>query len=561
MSSSRFAASSDSATIDRLPQAPDVAAAIATFDWAATSLGPISGWPPFRRTLVDVVLRSRTPVATIWGTDGILIYNDAFARLVGQRHPDILGAPFRQAIADLTPFSHAAIDRVMGGEALYCRDQQTILDPSRADEPAWLTLSCNPIVDDAGTIAGALALVWDTTVQVREREAVDSALRQAQKMEAIGQLTGGVAHDFNNLLTGILGNLDMLSARLAQGETETATSYLEGARSAASRAAGLTHRLLAFSRRQTLMPGAVPVAELLADMAELIGRTVGPAIDVRTRCCKGVWGGFCDYNQLENALLNLAINARDAMPEGGTFLIEAENVTLGTPGPADDYKPGEYVMLAITDSGQGMSAEIVQRAFDPFFTTKPAGQGTGLGLSMVYGFVKQSDGHIDLSSRPGHGTTVRLYIPRHAATDAATQAESAAAPPLDRARPGETILIVDDEPDLCNLIAEMLEELGYAVLEACDAETGLDIVRSAARIDLLVADIGLPGGMNGTRFAEAARSERPGLPVLFVTGFDQADLTVFEATTALLQKPFTFENLQTNVSRLLEASRPNRSDI
>ncbi|KDM67536.1 ATP-binding protein [Acidiphilium sp. JA12-A1] len=378
-------------------------------------------------------------------------------------------------------------------------------------------------------------------------------------MEAIGQLTGGISHDFNNLLTGILGNLDMLATRIEQGDHASAMSYLDGARSAASRAAGLTQRLLTFARRQALAPAAISVATLLDDLHELIDRTVGPAIEVQTLYPPDLRAGFCDRNQLENALLNLAINARDAMPEGGRLTIEASNATLVAPARGQTHTEGDYVRLTITDTGCGMSDAVKDRVFEPFFTTKPAGQGTGLGLSMVYGFIKQSGGHIELASEAGRGTKISLFIPCNQLSGA-TETSDAPAPAPDM-RWDETsglILVVDDEPGLRTLLADMLREQGFSVRMAADAEAALAILRAEPDIDLLIADIGLPGAMNGRQLALAARADRPELPLLFVTGLDETTSSgppFDSAPTAMLRKPFSFGCLHTQVGLLLAHSR------
>lgn len=529
---------------------------IAAFDWARTSLGPITTWPDIRRTTLDLILPSKSAIATLWGADGIMIYNEAYGRFAGRRHPAILGMPIERAWPEMAEFSRSVLDQVHSGLAMRYRDHELILNRNGRPEQVWLNFSCSPIADAAGRIDGVLVIIAETTGRIREYERVEGALRQAQKMEAIGQLTGGISHDFNNLLTGILGNLDMLAARLDQGDRESANSYLDGARSAASRAAGLTQRLLAFSRCQTLTPAPIDVEILLADMQELIGCTVGPAITVASRCEAGVWTPYCDRNQLENALLNLAINARDAMPDGGTLTIEAANATLRSSGMKDGCEPGDYVMLSVTDTGTGMSADTLTRAFEPFFTTKPSGQGTGLGLSMVYGFIKQSGGHIELRNMPCGGVVVRLFLPRRrgAAQPDPLPDRFPCPAPSRLARPGETILIIDDEACLRSVLGDMLGELGFAVLEAQDAETGLGIVRSAARIDLLIADIGLPGRMNGQHLATRARDERADLPVLFMTGFTEGGEPANASAapdTDLLAKPFSFDQLATRIARLL----------
>ncbi|MBS3024903.1 ATP-binding protein [Acidiphilium multivorum] len=532
---------------------------IAGFDWAATPLGPIDTWSAIRRRTVQLICRSDIAIATMWGPEGILIYNDACAALLGRHHPGSLGQPAAQANPRMKRFIRDILARVHAGETVVLHDYSLVSDRGDSPEQIWLSLSYTPILDADGRIDGVHAALTETTNQVREREEVETALRQSMKMEAIGQLTGGISHDFNNLLTGILGNLDMLATRIEQGDHASAMSYLDGARSAASRAAGLTQRLLTFARRQALAPAAISVATLLDDLHELIDRTVGPAIEVQTLYPPDLRAGFCDRNQLENALLNLAINARDAMPEGGRLTIEASNATLVAPARGQTHTEGDYVRLTITDTGCGMSDEVKDRVFEPFFTTKPAGQGTGLGLSMVYGFIKQSGGHIELASEAGRGTKISLFIPCNQLSGA-TETSDAPAPAPDM-RWDETsglILVVDDEPGLRTLLADMLREQGFSVRMAADAEAALAILRAEPDIDLLIADIGLPGAMNGRQLALAARADRPELPLLFVTGLDETTSSgppFDSAPTAMLRKPFSFGCLHTQVGLLLAHSR------
>ncbi len=530
---------------------------IAGFDWAATPLGPIDTWSAIRRRTVQLICRSDIAIATMWGPEGILIYNDACAALLGRHHPGSLGQPAAQANPRMKRFIRDILARVHAGETVVLHDYSLVSDRGDSPEQIWLSLSYTPILDADGRIDGVHAALTETTNQVREREEVETALRQSMKMEAIGQLTGGISHDFNNLLTGILGNLDMLGTRIEQGDHASAMSYLDGARSAASRAAGLTQRLLTFARRQALAPAAISVATLLDDLHELIDRTVGPAIEVQTLYPPDLRAGFCDRNQLENALLNLAINARDAMPEGGRLTIEASNATLVAPARGQTHTEGDYVRLTITDTGCGMSDAVKDRVFEPFFTTKPAGQGTGLGLSMVYGFIKQSGGHIELASEAGRGTKISLFIPCNQLSGA-TETSDAPAPDMRWDETSGLILVVDDEPGLRTLLADMLREQGFSVRMAADAEAALAILRAEPDIDLLIADIGLPGAMNGRQLALAARGDRPELPLLFVTGLDETTSSgppFDSAPTAMLRKPFSFGCLHTQVGLLLAHSR------
>ncbi len=372
--------------------------------------------------------------------------------------------------------------------------------------------------------AAALRALNDTLEQrVAERTEelmhAEEQLRHSQKMEAVGQLTGGLAHDFNNLLAGISGSLELMQTRLAQGRISDLDRYLTGAQGAAKRAAGLTQRLLAFSRRQTLDPKAASINRLVSGMQDLITRSVGPAIHVETAFAGGLWASFVDVGQLENALLNLCLNARDAMPDGGKLTIETANRWFDERAARQrGLEPGQYVSLCVSDTGTGMSPDVIDRAFDPFFTTKPTGQGTGLGLSMVHGFAGQSGGTARIYSELAKGTMICIYLPRHLGEEGVDDdtADVSATP---RSAEHETILVVDDEPLVRMVAVEILEELGYNVLEAGDGPTALKIMNSGRPIDLLVTDVGLPGGMNGRQLADAVRINRPDLRVLFVTGY------------------------------------------
>ncbi|WP_159994074.1 PAS domain S-box protein [Roseomonas sp. 18066] len=402
------------------------------------------------------------------------------------------------------------------------------------------------------------ALTETLEQRVTERTAelmhAEEQLRQSQKMEAVGQLTGGIAHDFNNLLTGVTGNLELLGTRIAQGRLKELDRYIAAAQGAAGRASALTHRLLAFSRRQTLDPRPTDANRLIGGIEELIRRSMGPGISVEVVGAVGLWPTIVDPNQLENALLNLCINARDAMPDGGRLTIETANRWLdGRSGRLRDIPPGQYISLCVSDTGTGMTPEVIAKAFDPFFTTKPLGQGTGLGLSMIYGFTRQSGGQTRIYSEVGKGTMVCMYLPRHLGLAETPEAapELTQAP---RAEVGETVLVVDDEPTVRMLVTEVLEDLGYAALEASDGATGLKLLQSDARIDLLVSDVGLPGGMNGRQMADAARVVRPDLKVLFITGYAE-NAVVGDGHLApgmhVLTKPFSLESLASRIRDLI----------
>jgi PAS domain S-box-containing protein len=385
-------------------------------------------------------------------------------------------------------------------------------------------------------------------------KATEEALRQSQKMEAVGQLTGGIAHDFNNLLTGIVGSLDLMQTRLDQGRTENVARYINAAMTSANRAAALTHRLLAFARRQPLIPKSVDANQLVVSLEDLLRRTIGERIDLGIAASAGLWCTLCDPNQLESALLNLAINARDAMPDGGKLIITTanariDNIDADTPA----LLPGDYIRIDVSDTGTGMSPEVAARAFDPFFTTKPIGQGTGLGLSMIYGFARQSNGHVLIESKLGAGTSVILYLPRHHGDAAMERIASNAAE--EYAATGETVLVVEDEPVVRGVVIEMLHDQGYRVLEATDGPSGLRMLRLNERIDLLVTDVGLPG-MNGRQLADQARETRPDLKILFITGYAEnvaiAD-GFLQPGMEMITKPFDLDNLSQRIRAMVSS--------
>ncbi|KPN05462.1 PAS domain-containing hybrid sensor histidine kinase/response regulator [Xanthomonas arboricola] len=396
--------------------------------------------------------------------------------------------------------------------------------------------------------------------RVRERSAAlllaEEKLRQSQKMEAVGQLTGGLAHDFNNLLTAISVGLELLQTRIEQGKYDRLERYVEMAQSSAARATALTQRLLAFSRRQTLAPTALEVQALVQGMHDIIARTLGPSIALQLRPAADPWKVLVDAPQLENALLNLCINARDAMPDGGELTIAVANRVLDA-GAAQqlDLPIGEYVCLSVQDTGTGMSADVMSKVFEPFFTTKPIGQGTGLGLSMIYGFTRQSGGHVRIDSEVGVGTTMALYLPRFDGVLAQDEAVPATEQPLRSTAPSCTVLLVEDETAIRVLMSEVLSEAGYRVIETAEGSAAVERLRSQETIDLLVTDVGLTGGLNGRQVADAGRQSRPTLPVLFVTGY-AATAAVgagqLEEGMEVLTKPFLAVDLERRVAQLLE---------
>ncbi len=387
-----------------------------------------------------------------------------------------------------------------------------------------------------------------------ELEQARQSLRQSQKMEAVGQLTGGLAHDFNNLLASISGGLQVLKLKLHRGQVAGLERYIEIGESSVRRAASLTQRLLAFSRRQTLDPKPVDINRLIAGMEELVRHSVGPMIELEVLGAHDLWLTKVDPSQLENALLNLCINARDAMmPDGGKLTLVTANEWIDERDARGDMPPGQYISLRVSDTGTGMPPEVVARIFDPFYTTKPLGEGTGLGLSMVYGFVRQSGGQVRVRSEPGHGTSMCLYMPRYRG---AAQAEATADVSPPSSGQGETIVLIEDEHALRAIVEEVLREAGYRVLTAQDGPTGLQILNSDTRVDLLVTDVGLPGGLNGRQVADAARLQRPGLKVLFVTGY--ADTAAvgngrLAAGMEVITKPFEITALTYKVRALIDA--------
>jgi len=706
----------------------EMARRVREFDWAGSALGPPERWSPALKWTVGLVLASGFPKALRWGPELILIYNDAYRPILGDKHPDVLGKPLREVWSEIYHELGPLNEDILAGRrpAFFAEDLQwRVQRRGREWEDARFTLSYSPVPDETapGGIGGVLNTVVETTERVRaeaalraseealielndtleaqvaqkirerdriwrvsedllgvsnfdghflsvnpawtavlgwsedeirsmplselrhpddashseagrarlangvasvrmenrfrhrdgswrwiswnmtaqdgliyvigrhvtaEKEAAEALrraedqLRQAQKMEAIGQLTGGIAHDFNNLLTGILGSLEMLQARIRQGRVGEVGRYVEAAVNSANRAAAVTHRLLAFARRQPLDPRPLDVNQLVASMEDLLRRSIGEAIAMEFSPAPELWPTFCDRNQLETVLLNLAINARDAMPSGGKLVIGTRNTEVDAVAARYlDLKPGEYVCMTVADTGSGMTPEVIARAFDPFFTTKPIGQGTGLGLSMVYGFAKQSGGHVRIESTRGHGATVELYLPRYERTEredaelassagageAGTQAKDAAeVGPAGLSLPaGErvgargastisaTVLVIEDEAAVRDLVLDVLAELGVAAVSASDGPAALKVLRSDQRVDLVVTDVGLPG-MNGRALADAARELRPDLKFLFITGYaENAALArgFLAPGMAMVTKPFAVDALAARIREML----------
>jgi PAS domain S-box-containing protein len=486
----------------------------------------------------DRIWNSSTELMAVTDHEGVFrSVNPAWSRL-GWETEELVGRPFRPLVH---PDDQAAAGQVT--EAL------TRGEPLSRFECRVLTAEGEHRLI-SWTATPAAGLIYSVGRDVTEMRQTEEALRHAQKMEAVGQLTGGIAHDFNNLLTGIIGALDLMKRRIDQGRPEEVPRFMDAASTSAQRAAALTHRLLAFARRQSLDPKPTDVNQLVASMEELLGRTLGEQVDLGIKLEAGLWPALGDAAQIESALLNLAINARDAMPGGGRLTIETANVTFEAAG-LEGAAPGDYIAISVADTGTGMPPHVVAKAFDPFFTTKPLGQGTGLGLSMIYGFARQSGGHLELDSEVGRGTKVTLYLPRLIGEPIDITPPAPGEAPRGE---GETVLVVEDDAQVRLLVMEVLAELGYRALEAHDGDAALPILRSTVKIDLLVSDVGLPG-INGRQLAEIARQHRPGLKVLFVTGYAEnaANRSGFlDQGMEMITKPFAVDELGRKIREMME---------
>ncbi|WP_277667588.1 PAS domain S-box protein [Novosphingobium lindaniclasticum] len=486
----------------------------------------------------------------VTGDDGRIIdVNPVWTRLLGWSREETVGKRSTDFMRDDESAWHERVKTLAGGEPML--DYETYLN-CRDGSQRLIKWSAVP---DDGKFYGFGRDVTPEREAALALEEAEAALRQAQKMEAVGQLTGGIAHDFNNLLQGVTGSLDLVKRRIEQKRFTEIERFVTSASTEAGRAAALTHRLLAFARRQPLDPRPLDTNGLIASMEDLLRRTIGVKITLELGLAGGLWMTKCDQNQLESALLNLAINARDAMPEGGRLTIGTCNAHLDSAYAARQrgVRNRQYVCISVTDTGVGMDADTVAKAFEPFFTTKPIGQGTGLGLSMIYGFAQQSEGYAKIYSEVGSGTTFKLYLPRFIGLAEADEA----APQLHERREtgeGQVVLVIEDEPVVRGLIAEELSELGYHALEAADGPSGLAILQSSQRLDLLVTDIGLPG-LNGRQVVDAARQVRPDLKVLFMTGYAETAAMAsgfLEPGMEMITKPFTMEAFADRIRAMIQ---------
>lgn len=472
----------------------------------------------------------------------------AHAPEVGERLPEILGK-HPEDCSRVLAFWH----RALSGEAF-----MEVADFGSGHRRRAYELHFSPLRNPEGLIDGAYLFAYDISDRVQEQQRLllaEEALRQAQKMELLGQLTGGIAHDFNNLLAAILGAQELMRLRVRQERFDALPPLLDIAGASARRAASLVQRLLAFSRRQTLQPQATDMGELLDALDELLRHSVGAGIELQIRCAPALWLTCIDAPQLESALLNLCFNARDAMPDGGSVRIDCENALLDhAQASALDLRAGEYLHMSLTDDGQGMSSDVAERAIDPFFTTKPMGQGSGLGLSMAYGFMRQSGGQLQIDSTPGQGTCIHIYLPRHVAATPPV-ALAAPTPGVRPANPHtQVVLLVEDQANVRSVVREVLEDMGLRVVDHGEGASALSALNDGLRPDLLVSDIGLPGGLNGHQLSAAVRQIHPQLPVLFISGHDQ-DATSLSGKLApgisVMSKPFDLDTLARRVARML----------
>jgi len=552
--------------------AGEMAQRIRAFDWSTTDLGPIDRWSPSLACNVQMLLASPVPMVMLWGRLGYMIYNDSYSRFAGGRHPYLLGTPVELGWPEVAEFNRHVVDTCLAGGTLSFNNKDLVLLRNGQPETVWLDLYYSPVAGDEQQPAGVLAIVVETTehvhservrqelthnleqrvaAEVQARSAAEEQLRQSQKLEAIGGLTGGVAHDFNNLLQVIAGNLHLLARH--EPDNAQVQRRVAAAIAAVERGAKLSAQLLAFARRQPLSPAVYNPQRIYAGLGELLQRALGETIHIDVQMPQDAWFINVDRNQLENALLNLAINARDAMKGEGVIRITGENIILN---PADcagkSIKPGEYVRLAVTDTGVGMSPLTLKRAFEPFFTTKREGHGTGLGLSMVFGFVRQSGGHVEMWSEEGKGTVVQMYFPH------SLEPES-----LDvhidqvlHAGGQETILVVEDNEGVRLTVVELLQQSGYTVLTAEDGDRAMQALQGGMLPDLIFTDVVMPGRVKSTDLADWARAQSPPVGVLFTSGHTRDILSsnhLLSPDIHLLSKPYSPEALTQRVRSVLTA--------
>ena len=552
--------------------AGEMAQRIRTFDWSSTDLGPLDQWSTSLACTVQMMLASPVPMVMLWGRAGYMIYNDSYSVFAGGRHPYLLGTPVELGWPEVAEFNRHVVDTCLAGGTLSFNNKELVLSRHGQPESVWLDLYYSPVAGDNQQPAGVLAIVVETTelvkservrqelthnleqrvaAEVQARSAAEDQLRQSQKLEAIGGLTGGVAHDFNNLLQVIAGNLHLLARH--EPDNPQVQRRVTAAIAAVERGAKLSSQLLAFARRQPLSPAVYNPQRIYAGLGELLQRALGETIHIDVQLPQDSWCINVDRNQLENALLNLAINARDAMQGEGVIRITGENVILN---PDDcigkSIKPGEYVRLAVADTGVGMSEATLKRAFEPFFTTKREGHGTGLGLSMVFGFVRQSGGHVDMWSEEGKGSVVQMYFPHCLEPECLEDYSD-----VDLQASGqETILVVEDNEGVRLTVVELLQQSGYTVLTAEDGDRAMQVLQRGVSPDLIFTDVVMPGRVKSTDLATWARAQNPPVPVLFTSGHTRDILSsnhLLSADIHLLSKPYSPDALTQRVRRVLSA--------
>ncbi|MDF3200427.1 ATP-binding protein [Pseudomonas sp. 1912-s] len=551
--------------------AGEMAQRIRAFDWSGTDLGPLDHWPCSLVSAVQMMLASPMPMVMLWGQAGYMIYNDSYSVFAGGRHPYLLGVPVELGWPEVADFNRHVVDTCLAGGTLSYRNLPLELLRDGRPEEVWMDLYYSPVAGDDQRPGGVLAIVVETTehmiserlrqelthnleqrvaAEVQARSTAEEQLRQSQKLEAIGGLTGGVAHDFNNLLQVVAGNLHLLARH--EPDNPQVQRRVSAAIAAVERGAKLTSQLLAFARRQPLSPAVYNPLRIYEGLGELLQRALGETIHIDVQLPQDPWCINVDRNQLENALLNLAINARDAMKGEGVIRITGENIILNPPDCAGkSISPGEYVRLAVSDSGAGMSATIMARAFEPFFTTKPDGHGTGLGLSMVFGFVRQSGGHVEVESEVGSGTLVQMYFPRSLEEP---QSQEAPVELTQYSGGQETILVVEDNEGVRTAAVELLEQSGYTVLIAEDGDKAMRMLRAGLQPDLIFTDVVMPGRVKSTDLAEWAREQVPAIAVLFTSGHTRDILSsnhLLSQDIHLLSKPYSPDELAQRVRSVL----------
>jgi signal transduction histidine kinase len=551
--------------------AGEMAQRIRAFDWSGTDLGPLDHWPGSLVSAVQMMLASPMPMVMLWGPAGYMIYNDSYSVFAGGRHPYLLGVPVELGWPEVADFNRHVVDTCLAGGTLSYRNLPLELLRDGRPEEVWMDLYYSPVAGDDQRPGGVLAIVVETTehmiserlrqelthnleqrvaAEVQARSTAEEQLRQSQKLEAIGGLTGGVAHDFNNLLQVVAGNLHLLARH--EPDNPQVQRRVSAAIAAVERGAKLTSQLLAFARRQPLSPAVYNPLRIYEGLGELLQRALGETIHIDVQLPQDPWCINVDRNQLENALLNLAINARDAMKGEGVIRITGENIILNPPDCAGkSISPGEYVRLAVSDSGAGMSATIMARAFEPFFTTKPDGHGTGLGLSMVFGFVRQSGGHVEVESEVGSGTLVQMYFPRSLEEP---QRQEAPVELTQHSGGQETILVVEDNEGVRTAAVELLEQSGYTVLIAEDGDKAMRMLRAGLQPDLIFTDVVMPGRVKSTDLAEWAREQVPAIAVLFTSGHTRDILSsnhLLSQDIHLLSKPYSPDELAQRVRSVL----------